>query len=277
MTSIRNDIRHRSRNDRRFRRPLSAALALALCAGCTGDGGGGGGAAAVEAPALDTPRARVSYMVGLDMAKTMAPVRDEVDLEIAIAAIRAVHAGRAPAMDDVQAKAVREQFGDVLRKKQELAMRERARRNLAQAQAFLAKNAGADGVRTTASGLQYQVLRKADGPTPNDDATVRVHYTSKTLSGEALESTYAADHSTTIALGQVFPGWREGVGMMSVGSQYRFWIPPELAYGERGAPGRIEPNALLVFDVELLEIAGLPQVAPDPSRPQPSTQRLSTR
>ncbi len=234
-----------------------ALLIVALSAACTREADNTSDAAASDAaPALDSERARISYMVGLDMAKTMAPVKGEVDIDIAIAAIRAVHAGQKPALDDAQAEALREQFGEVLRKKQEMAMRELARKNLAAAEAFLATNAKTPGVTVTANGLQYQVLRDAKGPKPAATDTVRVNYASTTLAGAKLESTYDTDHPAEIALNRVFPGWSEGVQLMPVGSKLRLWIPPALAYGERGASGRIEPNALLVFDVELLEIAG---------------------
>ncbi len=243
-------------------------LALLFAAGCARDAGGGDGSNTAAAPALDTDRARISYMVGLDMAKTLAPVKDEVDLEIAIAAIRAVHAGQKPALDEAQANAVREQFGEVLRKKQELAMRELARKNLAEADAFLKKNLQADGVKATASGLQYQVLREGKGAKPGATDTVRVHYTSTTLGGTQIESTYASGHAASIALNRVFPGWAEAVQSMPIGSKYKFWIPPALAHGERGAGEKIQPNMLLVFEVELLEIAGKPGVAPDPVAPK---------
>lgn len=231
---------------------LIAVLPLAGCSRSTADKSD----AATTAPALDTPRAKVSYMVGLDMAKTMTPVKDEVDLEIAIAAIRDAHAGRKPALDDAQLEVVRRDFGESLRAKHQTATRELARKNGAEAEAFLARNAKAPGVVVTASGLQYQVLKRVTGPRPGANDTVRVHYVSRTLAGQDIESTYAADHPTTIGLAQVFPGWREGVQLMAVGDKYRFWIPPALAYGEQGVPGRIDPNALLVFEVELLEIAG---------------------
>ena len=252
--------------------PRHATLSLALlallgtAAGCTRDANAP--ATSDAAPALDTDRARISYMVGLDMAKTLAPVKDEVDLEIAIAAIRAVHADRKPALDEAQANAVREQFGEILRKQQELAMRELARRNLAEAEAFLKKNALAANVKTTASGLQYQVLKEGSGTKPGASDTVRVHYASTTLAGTQLESTYASDHAATIALNRVFPGWAEAVQLIPIGGKYKFWIPPALAHGERGSGDRIEPNTLLVFEVELLEIAGKAGTAPDPVAPK---------
>lgn len=252
---------HASRNA-----TLSLALSAILAAGCARDADGG--SKTVTAPALDTDRARISYMVGLDMAKTLAPVKGEVDLEVAIAAIRAVHAGQKPALDETQANAVREQFGEILRKQQELTMRELARKNLGEAEAFLKKNAEGDGVKTTDSGLQYQVLREGKGAKPGAADTVRVHYTSTTLAGTQLESTYASHHAASIALNRVFPGWAEAVQLMPIGGKYKFWIPPALAHGERGAGETIEPNTLLVFEVELLEIAGKPGAAPDPVAPK---------
>jgi FKBP-type peptidyl-prolyl cis-trans isomerase FkpA len=257
--------------------PRNATLSLALfailsAAGCARDAQGNGdpGTKAVTAPALDTDRARISYMVGLDMAKTLAPVKDEVDLEVAIAAIRAVHGGHKPALDEAQANAVRDQFGEILRKQQELAMRELARKNLGEAEAFLKKNAQTADVKTTASGLQYQVLREGKGAKPGANDTVRVHYASTTLAGTKLESTYASHHAASIALNRVFPGWAEAVQLMPIGGKYKFWIPPALAHGERGAGENIEPNTLLVFEVELLEIAGKPGAAPDPVAPKPA-------
>lgn len=243
-----------------------ALLALFFAAGCTRDAGGEA-TQATATPSLDTDRARISYMVGLDMAKTLAPVKDEVDLEVAIAAIRDVHAGTKPALDDAQANAVRDRFGEILRKKQELAMRELARKNLAEADAFLEENRQAEGVKTTASGLQYRILREGKGARPGATDTVRAHYTSSTLAGTQLESTYGSGHAASIALNRVFPGWAEAVQLMPIGGKYAFWIPPSLAYGERGAGEKIEPNALLVFEVELLEIAGKPGAAPDPVAP----------
>lgn len=256
---------HASRNA-----TLSLALSAILfgAAGCARDGDTAGNTATAPAPALDTDRARISYMVGLDMAKTLAPVKDEVDLEVAIAAIRAVHAGSKPALDETQANVVREQFGEILRKQQELAMRELARKNLGEAEAFLEKNAQVSGVKTTSSGLQYQVLREGKGTRPGAADTVRVHYASTTLAGTQLESTYASHHAASIALNRVFPGWAEAVQLMPIGGKYKFWIPPALAHGERGSGEKIEPNTLLVFEVELLEIAGRKGAAPDPVAPK---------
>ena len=130
-----------------------------------------------------------------------------------------------------------------------------AQENKAEGEAFLAANAEKPGVEVTESGLQYQVLREGDGPTPEADATVKVHYQGSMLDGETFDSSYERGEPVVFALNQVVPGWQEGIAMMPVGSKYRFWIPSELGYGEAGTPGGpIGPNEVLVFEVELLEI-----------------------
>ena len=99
-------------------------------------------------------------------------------------------------------------------------------------------------------------MREGKGAHPGPNDTVRVNYLGKLLDGSKFESTYDTDHPAEFVLAQVMPGWTEGVQLMSPGSQYRFWIPARLAYGERGMAGQIEPNSVLVFEIELLEIAG---------------------
>jgi FKBP-type peptidyl-prolyl cis-trans isomerase FkpA len=120
---------------------------------------------------------------------------------------------------------------------------------------FLAANKTQPGVITTASGLQYQVLRAGSGEKPAASSRVRVNYEGKLLSGEVFDSSYARGEPAEFGLNQVIAGWTEGVALMPVGAKYRFWIPSELAYGANGAPGgKIGPDATLTFDVELLGV-----------------------
>ena len=114
-------------------------------------------------------------------------------------------------------------------------------------------NKSKPGVRTTASGLQYQVIRQGAGPKPKATDTVRVNYKGSLLNGKQFDSSYDRGQPAEFALNQVIPGWTEGVGLMPVGSKYRLWVPSNLAYGPAGqAP--IGPNSTLVFEVELLAI-----------------------
>jgi len=122
--------------------------------------------------------------------------------------------------------------------------------------AYLAKHKGMPGVHTTASGLQYEVLHEGNGPRPTPADTVAVHYEGRLLDGTVFDSSIARGQPAVFPLAGVIPGWTEGVQLMKVGSKYRFTIPPELGYGAHGAGGVIPPNAVLVFEVELLGIQG---------------------
>ena len=121
----------------------------------------------------------------------------------------------------------------------------------------MANNANGEGVITTASGLQYQVLQEGTGPHPTASDSVTVHYTGTLLNGTEFDSSVSRGQPISFPLQGVIAGWTEGLQLMPVGAKFRFWIPPELAYGTRGAGnGVIPPNATLIFDVELLGIGG---------------------
>lgn len=119
---------------------------------------------------------------------------------------------------------------------------------------FLAANAKKEGVVTTASGLQYKVIRQGDGAKPAADAEVEVHYKGTLIDGTVFDSSYDRNESISFFLNQVIAGWQEGVQLMPVGSKYEFYIPYELGYGARGAGGVIPPHATLIFEVELIKI-----------------------
>lgn len=119
---------------------------------------------------------------------------------------------------------------------------------------FLAENAKKEGITTLPSGLQYTVITPADGPKPTAANQVTVHYKGTLLDGSEFDSSYSRNEPATFGLGQVIKGWTEGVQLMSVGAKYKFFIPYDLAYGERGTGQSIPPFAALIFEVELLEI-----------------------
>jgi len=119
---------------------------------------------------------------------------------------------------------------------------------------FLADNKKNDGIFVTASGLQYKVIVKGDGPKPAATDKVRVHYTGKTIDGQVFDSSVERGEPAEFPLNQVIPGWTEGLQLMSVGSKYMLYIPSELGYGDRGSGGIIKPGATLIFEVELLDI-----------------------
>ena len=134
-----------------------------------------------------------------------------------------------------------------------------AKNNLEAGQKFFAENGKKPGVKTTASGLQYQVLTEGKGAKPKSGEVVRVHYKGALLDGKTFDSSYDRGQPVVFPMDQVVPGWQEGLQLMPVGSKYKLWIPGNLGYGDKGTPGGpIPPNATLVFDVELIDIVKNP-------------------
>jgi FKBP-type peptidyl-prolyl cis-trans isomerase FkpA len=197
---------------------------------------------------------KVGYLVGADVGRSLAPLRDEIDLDRFMQGLRDVMQGGKMLMTEAEANGIREAFSARVQARLQSQATEAGKKNAAEGAAFLASNKSNKGVFTTASGLQYMVLRQGAGERPRPNSRVRVHYHGTTLDGTVFDSSYDRGQPAEFALNQVIAGWTEGVGMMPVGAKYRFWVPSELAYGAKGTPGPIGPNATLVFDVELLQI-----------------------
>jgi FKBP-type peptidyl-prolyl cis-trans isomerase FkpA len=213
-------------------------------------------AAGKAIPGLPTEKAQVSYMVGMAMAKQLEPAKDEIDVDLIAKAIKSSLAGEKLLLNDQQAADIAQSFSQKMQAKQIAKMMSDAKSNLAAGEAFFAQNAKKPGVQTTSSGLQYQVLTEGKGPKPQPTDTVRVNYKGTLLDGKTFDSSYDRGEPASFPLNQVVPGWQEGIALMPVGSKYKFWIPAKLGYGEKGTPGGpIPPNATLVFEVELLDIA----------------------
>lgn len=167
-------------------------------------------------------------------------------------------AGFVDALKDVQSRVTDEEAKLALTelgKKIQARMEQQSKDNLAKATAFLEQNKKQQGVVTRPSGLQYQVVKQGTGATPKIDSTVSVHYEGKLIDGKVFDSSIKTGQPASFPVNQVIPGWTEALTLMKVGDKWKLFIPPNLAYGERGAPGGvIPPNSALVFDVELLEI-----------------------
>jgi FKBP-type peptidyl-prolyl cis-trans isomerase len=200
---------------------------------------------------LNNERKQVSYMIGMDIAKSLKEIENEIDVGMLSKGLSDQMAGK-PLISEQQHTQIREAFTVKLQAHAEKIAAELPKKNMEAGKAFLAKNKTAAGVVTTASGLQYQVLRQGSGAKPGATDLVKVNYKGTLLDGKVFDSSYERNEPVEFPLNQVIPGWSEGVALMAVGSKYKFWIPSELAYGEQGPQG-IGPNATLVFEVELLE------------------------
>jgi FKBP-type peptidyl-prolyl cis-trans isomerase FkpA len=244
------------RNAMDGREPLIAedkapAVAQALMARVASRAGQAPAGAPVPAVAKD----QVGYLVGADVGRRLKPIADEIDLAVMMQGLRASLSGARPLLSGAEADAVRAAFSERISTKLQARAAELGRRNAAEGEAFLAKNKTQKGVFTTSSGLQYMVLRQGSGQRPGPQDRVRVNYRGTLLDGTEFDSSYAGGQPAEFPLDRVIPGWTEGLGLMPVGSKYRFWIPSELGYGETGTPGGpIPPNSTLVFEVELLDI-----------------------
>jgi FKBP-type peptidyl-prolyl cis-trans isomerase FkpA len=248
---------------------LSAALLAALAAGCnkpadkaapTKPAAESKDGSTTAIPGLPTEKEQVSYMVGMALAKQLDPMKEEIDVDTISKAIKTSLAGGKLLLTEEQAQKIGENFGQKMQAKQIAKMMADAKTNLEAGQKFLAENAKKPGVRTTASGLQYQVITEGKGPKPKAGEVVRVHYKGALLDGKVFDSSYDRGQPVVFPIDQVVPGWQEGLQLMPVGSKYKLWIPANLGYGEKGTPGGpIGPNSTLVFDLELIDIVKPPK------------------
>jgi FKBP-type peptidyl-prolyl cis-trans isomerase len=162
---------------------------------------------------------------------------------------------------------VRQEFMQKLQAKRVAEEKVAADKNKTEGAAFLAKNKTKAGVKTTASGLQYEVVKEGTGPKPKETDTVKVDYTGTKIDGTKFDSSVDRGQPATFPLNGVIKGWTEGLQLMPVGSEYKLVIPAELAYGEN-APPTIGPNATLIFDVKLISIETAAAAAPAAPAPE---------
>ena len=210
--------------------------------------------AADQAKELKTDTEKLSYALGLDLGAYFKSLGEDFDLGKIQMGIDDAYHGRKTLLTAEQAAQVQQQFAARQQEKQVKQVMEMAAGNKAAAKKFLDENKTKEGVKTTASGLQYKVVKEGKGEKPTASDTVKVHYKGTLLDGTEFDSSYKRNQPAEFQVDQVIPGWTEALQLMNVGSKYELYLPPELAYGDRGAPPVIEPGSLLIFEVELLGI-----------------------
>ncbi len=194
---------------------------------------------------------KASYLLGFNQGQGLqAQTLDTVDMDAVLAGLTDFVAGNASKVDMEQAQALITNLQTLVQAKQQQAQQSIN----AEATAYRDEYASKEGVTKTESGLMYEVLKAGDGPKPGPNDTVVTHYHGTLISGEVFDSSVDRGQPATFPVGGVIRGWTEALQLMNVGSKWKLVIPPELAYGERGAGQMIGPNATLVFEVELLEI-----------------------
>jgi FKBP-type peptidyl-prolyl cis-trans isomerase len=211
-------------------------------------------AGAQEPQPLQSQKEKISYAIGIDVARSYQSRKLDIDIELVIKAIRDVYSGGKPLLSDEEVRTTLTAYQKELMDKQAEAAKIAADKNKKEGEAFLAENKTKEGVVTTASGLQYKILKAGDGPKPTDESTVEVNYRGTLIDGTEFDSSYKTGKPIVFPVGKVISGWKEAIKLMPVGSKWQLFIPAELAYGARGAGRSIGPNATLIFEVELLSI-----------------------
>jgi len=226
---------------------MASLLALAGC-------NIGGDKAVQDSGKLDSEMSKFSYAIGLDVGRSLSHIDEKLEMPAFNKGVAAAMGGDKP---ELTAEQIAEVKKTVFKRTQQKAIEKRNKmtlENKALGGKFLQENASAEGVKTTESGLQYKVLSAGKGAKPTISDVVKVNYEGKLLDGTVFDSSYKRGQPVSFPLGSVIKGWQEGLQLMPVGSKYRLFIPAKLAYGETGAGNVIGPNAVLTFDVELLEI-----------------------
>jgi len=200
-----------------------------------------------SAVSVTTDDDKFSYGLGMVIGERVLKQYGDVNYDALLAGMKAQHG-------DQETLMTLEEAGTAINARMEKQFAEQTAANRKRGEEFLKSNAEKEGVKVTDSGLQYNVITEGDGPKPSATDMVKVHYRGTLVDGTEFDSSYARGEPTSFKLNQVIPGWTEGVQLMNVGSKYRFVIPQNLAYGERGAGGAIGPYETLIFEVELLDI-----------------------
>ena len=208
------------------------------------------GITSINAQNFNTEMEKVSYSLGVNVAKSVKNQGlTSIDSEAIAQAFTDVFEGNELKISEQESNLILQDYFGKLAKEAQSA-------NVEAGQKFLAENAKRDGVTTTATGLQYEVLAEGSGDSPKETDQVTVHYHGTLIDGTVFDSSVERGQPATFPVNGVIPGWVEALQLMKPGAKYKLFIPSNLAYGERGAGGSIGPNATLIFEVELISIGG---------------------
>jgi FKBP-type peptidyl-prolyl cis-trans isomerase len=234
----------------RMRKVALGALIIALCtlsSSCKTK-------TAAHATSLVTTSDSVSYIIGTDMGRQLTHMKENINTEAMIAGINDEFSEKEPKISMEQAQTIMQAFSIQMRQKQAEKNELDAKKNTEEGAKFLEENKKKPGIVITGSGLQYQVLSQGGGPVPKATDKVKVHYSGTTIDDKEFDSSYKRGEPVVFGVTQVIKGWTEALQLMRVGSKYKLFIPGDIAYGLRGSPPKIGPNAVLIFEVELLGI-----------------------
>lgn len=204
-------------------------------------------AKSASAPALKTQKDKASYVIGLNIGRSLHRDGVDVDPSVVLRGLKDGLSGGKPQVTDDEAKAAMTALQNDVRQRHDAMMQQAGVTNKSQGDTFLAVNKSKPGVVILPSGLQYKILKQGNGPKPSATDTVVCNYRGALLDNTEFDSSFKRGQPATFQVGQVIKGWTEALQLMPVGSKWQLFIPPDLAYGPRGAGTDIGPNATLVF------------------------------
>jgi FKBP-type peptidyl-prolyl cis-trans isomerase FklB len=215
-----------------------------------------------DKPQLKDLKDKVSYSVGLSVGSNFKKQGQDLNPDAMLAGLKDALSGKQPALSEKEMQETMEAWSKQMEDKQKTM----SEKNAADGVKFLAENKSKSGVKTTASGLQYKVIKEGSGAQPKVTDTVTVNYRGTLINGTEFDSSYKRGQPATFPVNGVIKGWTEALQMMKAGSKYQFFIPSSLAYGERAVSADIAPNSTLIFEVELIEVKSAGgSAAPSPS------------
>lgn len=223
---------------------LAAAAAALLLAGH---------ASAEDAPKLTNQKDKVSYSIGMDIGNNLKKQPIDVDVDLLAKGVKDAMAGGETLLSAEEARETLVTLQKTLVEKNQERAKQAAEMNKKEGETFLAGNKTKEGVVSLPSGLQYKILQSGDGSSPKGTDTVETNYRGTLINGMEFDSSYKRGQTAVFPVTGVIAGWTEALQLMKVGDKWQLFVPPELAYGERGA-GPVGPNSTLIFDVELLSI-----------------------
>lgn len=207
-------------------------------------------------PSLTSSPERVGYAMGTDIGRYFKALGEDINFEALVYGITDGYTGVELALSPEEIVMVQKEFGAHLQAKQAAELQAMKEKNLTDGKAYLDENAKKEGVVVTASGLQYKFVTKGEGEMPTAADQVKVHYIGSLIDGTEFDSSVSRGEPVIFGVGQVIPGWSEALQLIPVGSKVKLTIPSDLAYGEAGVMPKIEPNSVLLFEVDLLAIEG---------------------
>jgi len=204
--------------------------------------------------ALESNKDKASYAVGYNMGLSLKQLSKIPHMDLLIQGLKDAVANKKSVMTVEEMREILKKFYEMSQKQKMEERKKLGEKNLAKGKAFLEENGKKEGITTTETGMQYKIINQGSGPVPGPEDIVELHYIGTTLDGKEFDNSYKKGKPVTFQVQRTYQGWSEALRMMKTGSKWKVYLPPELAFKERGLGNKIGPNAVVIFELELLGV-----------------------